>query len=158
MGGRARDGTIIDGSAIKNGMISYSTKKFQELISTYKYRVTNLEEFMFAFKSTKLVWGNTELIAFIERIALENDVEDLGSTRTKKSIGVTLLNFLYEAGFLVGESSSPTLPFVANYISSYHQIINSSTIGIHPAYHRELQTGYQDYQLREFTNQMKLTT
>jgi hypothetical protein len=133
---------IIDGSAVNNGMYAYSQRKYQDVISSNKYRVTGLNHLIDSFRTSTMVFALDELKTKIDSVAEKYGVQDLSSGHiTHLSECEKLIIFLYDVGFIVGSSRTEHLPFVSHYLSPYYNILEGTKLGIHPAFHRELMSG-----------------
>jgi len=141
--------SIIDGSAIRNGMFKFSQRKIQEFQSTYKYRVPNIYSLIKYFRTSEFVWSNDELMKAMDYL-VSIGIEDLGAENNQESKQIGLLNFLYNAGFIIAQTKTDGLPFVGSYTSPYFSIESASVIAVHPAYHLELRSGLDNYDFRDF--------
>ena len=133
---------IIDGSAINNGLYSYSQRKYQDIISSNKYRISGMNYLIDSFRTNIMVFTLNEIKIKLEAVIAKYSVQDLSAINKPHYVEwQKIVLFLYDAGFLVASSNAMGLAFVSHYIAPYYNILESIKIGIHPAFHKELMSG-----------------
>jgi len=121
--------SIIDGNSITNGMIQYSRKKFQELLATVRYRITNAHKLFSFFRGSPLIWEQKKLLKPLNDFCLEHGILDLGAEDASLFCVEKIIQCLFDFGFLVGGTGDDSkLSFSGYYNSPYYKIFDSPIV------------------------------
>jgi hypothetical protein len=146
----------INDSALNLGTHEYSTMRYEELVASGRWMISNYQGLVDSFRRKPLIVSRRDLVSHLNERMTALRVQDvrLGVQSDASPDVDGMIRSLYRAGLIVApREGDPSLPYLAHYVEPHLPTLDQAIWVIHPAFFREMQGGQSPANVRAILEQ-----